>query len=94
MLTTDKVILMHPLMLHSASHNNLRSPLIIINPPVSLASPFRFKREDQRYSLVELKTTRELGTDVDRGYELEVTSETKAVIPERLNYRQSGRRTS
>jgi len=28
------VVLMHPLMLHSASRNNLRIPRIITNPPV------------------------------------------------------------
>ncbi|KAK8129108.1 hypothetical protein PG984_010216 [Apiospora sp. TS-2023a] len=48
------VILMHPLMLHSASVNHHQ-------PPVSLRSPFQFDRADpSNYSLVELKTMRDL----------------------------------
>ncbi|KAK7957647.1 hypothetical protein PG988_012495 [Apiospora saccharicola] len=48
------VILMHPLMLHSASVNHHQ-------PPVSLRSPFQFDRADpSTYSLVELKTMRDL----------------------------------
>ena len=43
------VILLHPLMLHSASINSLRIPRIITNPPVSLNAPFNFDREDPRY---------------------------------------------
>lgn len=56
------VILMHPLMLHSASQNLLRIPRVITNPPVSLKKPFNFDREDLReYSLVEQKTLNDLG---------------------------------
>ena len=50
------VYLLHPLMLHSATHNALRNIRIITNPPVSLKSPFCFDREDGDYSLVERKT--------------------------------------
>ncbi|KAK8060978.1 hypothetical protein PG996_010908 [Apiospora saccharicola] len=60
------VILMHPLMLHSASVNVKRAPRIITNPPVSLRSPFRFDRADpSTYSLVELKTMRDLLGQLD-----------------------------
>ncbi|KAK8043237.1 hypothetical protein PG994_013720 [Apiospora phragmitis] len=56
------VILMHPLMLHNTSINVKRAPRIITNPPVSLRSPFQFDRADpSAYSLVELKTMRDLG---------------------------------
>ncbi|KAK8052587.1 hypothetical protein PG993_003972 [Apiospora rasikravindrae] len=65
------VILMHPLMLHSASvrprmcrslnRKNRNCAGIITNPPVSLRSPFQFDRADpSTYSLVELKTMRDL----------------------------------
>lgn len=56
------VILLHPLMLHSASKNHLRAARVIINPPVALKSPFKFNRGDANdFSLVELKTLRALG---------------------------------
>ncbi|KAI2790037.1 hypothetical protein POX_d05541 [Penicillium oxalicum] len=56
------VILLHPLMLHSASVNSLRIPRIITNPPVSLKQPFNFDRSDpSQYSIVERKTLQELG---------------------------------
>lgn len=52
---------MHPLMLHSASRNLLRTHRIITNPPVSLKEPFNYDRADpSEYSLVEQKTLREL----------------------------------
>lgn len=58
------VILLHPLMLHSASKNYLRTARIIINPPVALREPFNFNRERvEDFSLVELKTLRELGVE-------------------------------
>ena len=58
------VILLHPLMLHSASKNSLRIPRIITNPPVSMREPFNFNRSDPlEYSLVEMKTLKELGVE-------------------------------
>jgi hypothetical protein len=58
------VVLMHPLMLHSASRNTLRIPRIITNPGTSMKEPFRFAREDpDDYSLIELKTLSLLGLD-------------------------------
>jgi len=78
------VILLHPLMLHSASKNGRRQPRIITNPPVSLKEPFNFHRQDcpEEYSLVELKTLKELGKDNLRGWK--ITARREAVVPERL----------
>lgn len=76
------VVLMHPLMLHSASKNHLRIPRVITNPPVSLNEPFNFNRENpDEFSLVELKTLKELG--VDR-LNFKITTERKLIIPKRL----------
>ena len=59
---TGDVILMHPFMLHSASKNLRRDVRIITNPPVSLKQPFYFDRKNKdEYSLVELKTLKDLG---------------------------------
>lgn len=56
------VFLLHPLMLHSASLNLRRNVRIITNAAVSLKQPFNFNRADPKdYSLVELKTMRDLG---------------------------------
>ncbi|KAG0651359.1 hypothetical protein D0Z07_2174 [Hyphodiscus hymeniophilus] len=58
------VVLMHPLMLHSASKNILRIPRIITNPRITMKEPFRFAREKpDDYSLIELKTLSLLGVD-------------------------------
>lgn len=77
------VILLHPLMLHSASVNSLRIPRIITNPPVSLNEPFNFDREDpSEYSIVERKTLQELGKDRLQGWSIKGSRE--AVIPARL----------
>ena len=78
------VILLHPLMLHSASKNGRRLARIITNPPVSLKQPFKFDRPNPaEYSLVELKTIQDLeGQDKLRGWK--ITGERKGVVPERL----------
>lgn len=77
------VYLLHPLMLHSASNNMLRTPRIITNPPVSLKQPFNFDRENEsEYSVVERKTLRELGVDKLSGWK--ITKDREQVIPERL----------
>ncbi|KAA1469954.1 hypothetical protein DENSPDRAFT_835655, partial [Dentipellis sp. KUC8613] len=76
------VVLMHPLMLHSASKNHLRIPRIITNPPVALKEPFNFNRENpDDYSLVEKKTLRALG--VDR-FDFKATTERRRVVPRRV----------
>lgn len=75
------VVLMHPLMLHSASKNHTRVPRIITNPPVALREPFKFSRENEdEYSLVELKTLRALG--VDR-LDFKITTERRRIVPAR-----------
>jgi hypothetical protein len=80
------VVLMHPLMMHSASKNYLRIPRVITNPPVSLKQPFNFSREDpEDYSLVEKKTLKELG--VDR-YEFNITTERRKIVPARVLLQQ------
>lgn len=56
------VVLIHPLMMHSASRNSLHIPRVITNPFVGLKEPFNFNREDPReYSLIKKKTLKELG---------------------------------
>jgi hypothetical protein len=79
------VILLHPLMLHSASKNGLRNIRIITNPPVSLLEPFNFDRgsNEDDYSLVELKTIKDLG-GMDKLKGWKITGERKEVIPPRL----------
>ena len=58
------VVLMHPLMVHSASRNALHIPRIITNPSVSLKEQFNFNRSDpSEYSIVERKTLKELKVD-------------------------------
>jgi ectoine hydroxylase-related dioxygenase (phytanoyl-CoA dioxygenase family) len=77
------VILLHPLMCHSASRNSLRIPRIITNPPVSLRENFNFNRDDpEQYSLVERKTLQELGRDRLDGWKIQ--GEREAVTPARL----------
>lgn len=77
------VILMHPMMLHSASRNSLRHLRIITNPPVALKEPFNFDRDNaDDYSLVELKTLDMLGKDRLRGWK--ITKDREFVVPERV----------
>lgn len=77
------VILLHPLMLHSASKNSLRQVRIITNPRVALKEPFNFDRDDpNEYSLVERKTLQALGVDRLRGWK--IVGERENVVPERV----------
>ncbi|KAL7280239.1 hypothetical protein ACG7TL_006659 [Trametes sanguinea] len=76
------VVLLHPLMLHSASKNYLRVPRVITNPPVALREPFCFARDDPgEYSLVERTTLRALG--VER-LEFRPTTERRRIVPARV----------
>ena len=77
------VVLMHPLMPHSASPNVPRLvPRVITNPPAALRTPFCFARGDPReYSLVERATLRALG--VDR-YEFAPTAPRERIVPARV----------
>ncbi|KAI9372206.1 hypothetical protein BJX61DRAFT_534131 [Aspergillus egyptiacus] len=80
---TGDVVLMHPLMCHSASRNSLRKPRMITNPPVSLKEPFNFDRDDpSQYSLVERKTLLALGKDRLPGWR--IVGGREAVVPARL----------
>jgi hypothetical protein len=77
------VILLHPLMVHSASINSLRIPRIITNPPVSLKEPFNLDRSDpSQYSVVERKTLHDLGKDRLKGWKIKGGRE--FVKPDRL----------
>lgn len=81
----EKVVLIHPLMLHSASHNNLRHARIITNPPVSLNQPFNFHRTNpSEYSLIELKTLQDLGRTKEEGFDFKITRERERVTPGRM----------
>jgi len=73
------VVLMHPLMMHSASKNHLRTARIITNPPVALREPFNFNRENpDDFSLVELKTLKAVGVDK---LDFKPTTERRRVVP-------------
>jgi len=75
------VVLLHPLMLHTASKNHLRVPRVITNPPVSLKEPFNFNRaRAEDYSLVERKTLKALGKD---RLEFQLTTERRRIVPKR-----------
>ncbi|KAL0931885.1 uncharacterized protein CTRU02_212838 [Colletotrichum truncatum] len=81
------VYLLHPLMLHSASRNQLRKLRIITNPPVFLREPHRFHRPDKsEYSLVEQTTLRALGAESLP--EWGITAPREQVIPERLKIQE------
>lgn len=84
------VYLLHPLMLHSATDNPLRSVRVITNPPVSLREPFRLDREDGRgYSLVERATLRMLGREEEGGLRgWEITGPRERIVPERLRVQE------
>ncbi|KAF2466804.1 uncharacterized protein BDR25DRAFT_236634 [Lindgomyces ingoldianus] len=84
------VYLMHPLMLHSASNNQLRQVRVITNPPVSIKQPFVFDREDGDYSVVERKTMRVLGKERLEGWK--ITSERQGIVPERVRIQQEMKR--
>ncbi|KDQ62673.1 hypothetical protein JAAARDRAFT_189966 [Jaapia argillacea MUCL 33604] len=76
------VVLIHPLMLHSASKNYIRLPRVITNPPVGMREPFNFNRENpDEFSLVERKTLKALG--VDR-LDFKPTTERRQVVPLRV----------
>jgi hypothetical protein len=82
------VFLLHPLMLHSASHNVLRLPRMIINPPVSLREPHCFDRPGGDYSLVEQKTMRCLGgEEALKGWK--ITRPREPVVPQRVKIQEA-----
>ncbi|KAF2177418.1 hypothetical protein K469DRAFT_603402 [Zopfia rhizophila CBS 207.26] len=80
------VYLLHPLMLHSASNNQLRAVRVITNPPVGIKEPFNFDREDGDYSVVERKTMRSLGKKRLVGWRIQ--GERQRIVPERVKRQQ------
>ncbi|KAF1920458.1 hypothetical protein BDU57DRAFT_508789 [Ampelomyces quisqualis] len=80
------VYLLHPLMLHSASNNQLRSVRVITNPPVSVKEPFVFDREDGQYSAVERKTLAALGKERLEGWR--IAAERQKIVPERVRIQE------
>lgn len=85
------VILLHPLMVHSASVNSLRIPRIITNPPVSLNAPFNFDRDDpSQYSIVERKTLHDLGKDRLKGWKIKGGRD--FVVPDRVKAQEEMKR--
>ena len=86
------VVLMHPLMLHTASKNLRRDIRVITNPPVALKEAFCFDRKNKdEYSLVELKTLRDLGMpDGLPGWK--ITGERREWIPKRVKRQEEVKR--
>jgi hypothetical protein len=80
------VFLLHPLMLHSASHNSKRQLRIITNPKVALNEPHSFDRADGAYSLVERATLRALGKESLSGWN--ITAPREAVVPMRVRIQE------
>lgn len=70
-------------MVHSATHNALRIPRIITNPNIQMKQPFNFDRGDaSEYSLIEIKTLKELATDRLAGWK--VKGKRQALQPARV----------
>ncbi|KEY71840.1 hypothetical protein S7711_05981 [Stachybotrys chartarum IBT 7711] len=76
------VYLLHPLMLHSASHNPRRALRIITNPPITLKDPFCFNRPDGDYSIVEQTTLRALGKRELADWK--IAGPREMIVPERV----------
>jgi hypothetical protein len=55
------VYILHPYMLHAVSQNVLRAKRVITNPPLALAEPMKFYREDNAYSPIEQAVLHALG---------------------------------
>ena len=88
---TGDVVLMHPLMLHSATSNARRHVRVITNPPVHFREPQRFDRPDGAYSLVERKTIESLGGEAAlRGWK--PTMPPEAVVPARVRRQEEMKR--
>jgi hypothetical protein len=58
------IYLLHPFMLHAASQNHSGRPRFLTNPPIQLAEPMNFNRENpDDFSLVEQAVLRALGVE-------------------------------
>jgi hypothetical protein len=78
------VFVMHPLMIHSATTNGLRIPRFITNPNIVMRAPFDFDRSDpSEYSLVELKTLKELGRLRLEGWK--ISGERRPIVQDNAN---------
>lgn len=76
------IYLLHPFILHASSPNHSGIPRWLTNPPVHLAEPMRFDREDpSEFSPVERTVLRALG--VDR-LEYRITGQRGRVVSERM----------
>ncbi|KAF2121805.1 hypothetical protein BDV96DRAFT_511226 [Lophiotrema nucula] len=84
------VYLLHPLMLHSASNNQLRKVRVITNPPVSIREPFEFDRADGEYSIVEKKTLKAVGKERLEGWKIQ--GERQRIVPERVRIQEEMKR--
>jgi hypothetical protein len=84
------VYLLHPLMLHSASNNQLRAIRVITNPPVSVKEPFNFDRPDGDYSIVEKKTLKAIGKERLEGWKIQ--GDRQGIVPERVRIQQEMKR--
>lgn len=59
---------------------------IITNPPVSLNEPFKFNRSNPaEYSLVELKTMKDLGGP-EKFKDWKITGEREIFVPQRMKF--------
>lgn len=72
------VYLLHPFMLHAVSQNVLRAKRVITNPPLALAEPMKFKREDGAYSPIEQAVLNALGVEE---LDFQPTSERQRITP-------------
>ena len=76
------VVLLHPFILHAASQNPSRRARFITNPPVGLAEPMNFNRENpDDFSPVELAVLDGLGKD---RLDFKPTAPRERLVPERV----------
>jgi hypothetical protein len=75
------VVLLHPFMIHSHSHNPSGRPRFITNPPVALREPMRFDRTPfEAHSPVEMAVLKALGVEQ---HTFEQTTPSERLHPER-----------
>ena len=76
------VVLLHPFILHAASQNPSGRARFITNPPVGLAEPMNFNRENpDDFSPVELSVLHGLGKD---RLDFKPTAPRERLVPERV----------
>ena len=83
---TGDVVLLHPFILHAASQNPSGRARFITNPPVSLAEPMNFNRENpDDFSPVELGVLHGLGKN---RLDFQPTAPRERLVPERVKRQQ------